>query len=82
MPLSRGKGSAPTSQVSSKQEIESQGNKHLLHVRWLGQRLQAQLKMVILKGAPGKAQQELRAGILNSGSYVNVQNLGGSRIVK
>ena len=31
--------------------------------------------MVILKGAPGKAKQELMVRILSSGSYLNVQTL-------
>lgn len=36
--------------------------------------------MVILKGAPEKAEQELGTGILNSAPSLNVQTLGLNRL--
>lgn len=43
---------------------------------------QAQLRVVMLKGAPGKARWDLGEEILSSGPDPNIQPLGVSRVVK
>ena len=65
----------------------AQGSKHLLLIRWLGQRSLTfhrwfyNSKRLFLKGDPGKAKQDFVAGILSAGPYLNVQALGVSRAV-
>ena len=54
------------------------GSKHLVLMRWLGWR---SLTFLNPNSIPAKAKQELGAGILNWGSYLNVQTLELSQVV-
>ena len=77
-------GRAVLSRGMNKQETE-QGSKHQLLIRRSGQRSLTFFRLnswvVILKGPPAKAKQELEAEILSSGPYLNVQTLGVNRVV-
>lgn len=71
--MSPGKGSLPSPVGSEKgREIRVPGSYDLSGGRGANF-LQAPLRVVILKGAPGKAKRELMAGILSWGLDLNVQ---------